>query len=99
MAACWWNAADDRRDYGKARCRTTADRSSAKYVGPKQVSNQGGKSVMTRAEQYRQHAQAAEKQAKRAPDPDAREGLHQIARQWRELAEQTERRELETIGA
>ena len=54
---------------------------------------------MTRAEQYRQHAQAAEKQARRAPDPDAKEGLRQVAQQWRELAEQIESSELETIEA
>jgi hypothetical protein len=48
---------------------------------------------MTRAEQYRQHATEAEQQAKRAADRDAKEGLQDIARQWRELAEQIERRE------
>jgi hypothetical protein len=56
----------------------------------------GRKSAMTRAEQYRQHATEAEQQAKRAPDRNAKEGLEDIARQWRELAEQFERRELET---
>jgi hypothetical protein len=50
---------------------------------------------MSRAEQYRQHATEAEQQAKRAPDRDAKEGLQEIARQWRELADQVERRELE----
>jgi hypothetical protein len=44
---------------------------------------------MTRAEQYRQHATEAEQQAKRAADRDAKEGLQDIARQWRELAEQS----------
>lgn len=54
---------------------------------------------MIRAEQYRQHAREAERQAQRAPDRDAREGLQDIARQWRELAEQAERRELEATEA
>jgi hypothetical protein len=54
---------------------------------------------MIRAEQYRQHAREAERQAQRAPDRDAKEGLQDIARQWRELAEQAERRELEGTEA
>jgi hypothetical protein len=41
----------------------------------------------------------AEQQAKRAPDSDANEGLQEIARRWRELARQVERRELETTEA
>jgi hypothetical protein len=52
---------------------------------------------MTRASHYRQHALEAEQQAKRACDRDAKDGLLDIARQWRELAEQAERRELDTI--
>src|SRR5262245_19176760 len=36
----------------------------------------------------------AEQQAKRACDLDAKEGMLEIARQWRELAEQHEPREL-----
>jgi hypothetical protein len=52
---------------------------------------------MSRAERYRQHATEAEQQAKRAPDHDAKEGLQEIARQWRELAEQDERREREPV--
>ena len=51
---------------------------------------------MSRADRYRQHATEAELQARRAPDRDAKEGLRELARQWRELAEQAERRELET---
>jgi hypothetical protein len=54
---------------------------------------------MPRAEQYRQHALEAEQQAKRACDRDAKEGLLEIARQWRELAEQGEPRELESSEA
>ena len=54
---------------------------------------------MPRAEQYRQHAKEAEQQAKRACDQDAKEGLREIARQWRELAEEAERRELATTAA
>jgi hypothetical protein len=57
------------------------------------------KSAMPRAEQYRQHALEAEQQAKRACDRDAKEGLLEIARQWRELAEQGEPREPETTEA
>ena len=41
---------------------------------------------MPRADQYLQHAIEAERQAERAPDSDAKEGLLEIARQWRELA-------------
>jgi hypothetical protein len=37
--------------------------------------------------------------ARRAADPDAKEGLQGIAQQWRELAEQVERRELEPTDA
>jgi hypothetical protein len=54
---------------------------------------------MKRAEQFRQHAFEAEQQAKRACDRDAKDGLLDIARQWRELAEQADRRELDTIEA
>ena len=54
---------------------------------------------MTRADQFRQHASEAEQQARRAPDRNAKEGLQDIARQWRELAEQAERRERETAEA
>lgn len=46
---------------------------------------------MSRAEHYRQHAMEAEQQANRACDPDAKEGLQEIAREWRELAERAER--------
>jgi hypothetical protein len=59
----------------------------------------GRKSAMTRAEQYRQHAIEAEQQARRACDLDAKQGLLEIARQWRELAEQGEPREFETTEA
>ena len=54
---------------------------------------------MPRAEQYRQYAIEAEQQAKRASDRDAKEGLLEIARQWRELAERGVPRELETTEA
>jgi len=50
---------------------------------------------MGRAKQYRQHGMEAEQQAKRAPDRDAKEGLKDIARQWRELADQVERDQVE----
>jgi hypothetical protein len=56
-------------------------------------------SAMPRAEQYRRHAIEAERQAKRACDRDAKEGLLEIARQWRELAERGEPRELESTEA
>ena len=54
---------------------------------------------MPRADQYRQHAIEAEQLAKRACDREAKEGLLEIARQWRELAEHGEPRELETTEA
>src|SRR5262245_7795490 len=57
------------------------------------------KSAMPRAEQYLQHAIEAERQAERARDPDAKEGLLEIARQWRELAERGEPSELEPTEA
>jgi len=50
--------------------------------------------MMTRAEQYRQHAREAENQAKQARDADAIEGLLDLAQQWRDLAKQVERHEL-----
>jgi len=59
----------------------------------------GRKSAMPRAEQYRQHAVEAEQQARRACDPEAKEGLLEIARQWRELAERREPREFESTEA
>jgi hypothetical protein len=46
---------------------------------------------MTRAEEYRERAKEAEKQANKTRDPSAKEGFQDIARQWRELAEQAER--------
>jgi hypothetical protein len=54
---------------------------------------------MTRAEYYHQHATEAEQQSKRAADRDAKEGLQDVARQWRELAERCERGELESLKA
>ena len=54
---------------------------------------------MPRAEQYLQHAIEAERQAERARDRDAKEGLLEIARQWRELAERGKPRELEPTGS
>lgn len=59
----------------------------------------GSKSAMPRAEQYRQHAREAEQQARRACDREAKEGLLEIARQWRELAEQGAPQELESAEA
>ena len=46
---------------------------------------------MTRAEEYRQHAKAAEEQADKIQDSWAKENLLDIARRWRELADQAER--------
>ena len=54
---------------------------------------------MPRAEQYLQHAIEAERQAERARDRDAKEGLLEIARQWRELAQRGEPLELEPTGS
>jgi hypothetical protein len=46
---------------------------------------------MTRAEEYRLRAKEAEEQANKVRDPGARQGFLDIARQWREMAEQAER--------
>jgi hypothetical protein len=54
---------------------------------------------MPRAERYRQHAIEAERQAERARDRDAKDGLLEIARQWRELAERGAPDELEPTEA
>src|SRR5262249_30144032 len=48
------------------------------------------KPAMSRAEHYRQHAMEAEQRANRASDHDAKRGLREIAREWRELAERAE---------
>jgi len=55
------------------------------------ANNNKEETAMTRADHYRQHAMEAEQQANRASDPDAKEGLQEIAREWRELAELAER--------
>jgi hypothetical protein len=49
---------------------------------------------MTRAEQYRARAKAAEQQASKTHDTQLKEGFLEVARQWRELAEQAERHDL-----
>jgi hypothetical protein len=45
---------------------------------------------MTRAEEYRQRAKDAEEQADKTRDPFAKKGFLEIARQYRELADQAE---------
>jgi len=45
---------------------------------------------MTRAEEYRQHAEAAEQRAKQVRDPEAKRTYEEIARLWRIMAEQGE---------
>jgi len=47
---------------------------------------------MTRAEEYHRRAKEARDQANKVRDPFAKEGFLEIARQYRELAEQAERR-------
>jgi hypothetical protein len=46
---------------------------------------------MTRAEEYRLRAKEAEDQANKVRDSGAKQGFLDIARQWREMAEQAER--------
>jgi hypothetical protein len=46
---------------------------------------------MTKAEEYRKRAKEAEEQASKVRDHAAKQGFLDIARQWRELAEQAER--------
>jgi hypothetical protein len=46
---------------------------------------------MTRAEEYRQRADEAERRAKQVRDPEAKRAFDEIARQWRVMAEQVER--------
>jgi hypothetical protein len=46
---------------------------------------------MTRAEHYRARAIAADKRAQEAHDPEIKQTFRDIARQWREMAEQAER--------
>jgi hypothetical protein len=48
-------------------------------------------SAMTRAEEYRMRAKEAEEQAAKTRDPGAKDGFLEIARQYRELANQAER--------
>jgi hypothetical protein len=45
---------------------------------------------MTRAEEYRLRAKEAEEQASKTRDPIEKQGFLDLARQWRELAEQAE---------
>jgi hypothetical protein len=45
---------------------------------------------MTRAEEYRKRAKEAEEQANRTNDHYVKEAFLDIARQWRELADQTD---------
>ena len=49
------------------------------------------RSAMTRAEEYRLRAKEAEEQANKVRDPSAKQGFLDIARQWREMAEQADR--------
>jgi hypothetical protein len=46
---------------------------------------------MTIAEQYRARATEADKRAEEAHDPDLKQTFRDIARQWREMADQAER--------
>jgi hypothetical protein len=46
---------------------------------------------MTRAEEYRRRAKEAEENATKTSNSVTREGFLDIARQWREMAEQAER--------
>jgi hypothetical protein len=46
---------------------------------------------MTRAEEYRQRAKEAEENAKRTNNPDTKEGFLELARKWRQMAEEAER--------
>jgi hypothetical protein len=46
---------------------------------------------MTRAEEYRLRAKEAEEQANKTNNSVTKHGFLDIARQWRELAEQAER--------
>jgi len=46
---------------------------------------------MTRAEEYRRRAKEAEEQANRSREQSTREGFLDIARQWRDMADQAER--------
>ena len=46
---------------------------------------------MAQAEEYRQKAEEAEAQAQAAKDQAAREVYRDIARRWREMAEQVDR--------
>ena len=46
---------------------------------------------MTRAEEYRQRAKEAEGQAAKTNDSFAKQGFLEIARKWRQMAEEAER--------
>jgi hypothetical protein len=46
---------------------------------------------MTRAEEYRQRAQEAEEQADKVRDPSAKQGFLDVARRYRDMADQAER--------
>jgi hypothetical protein len=52
------------------------------------------RSAMTRAEEYRQRAKEAEENAKKTDNPDTKQGFLDLARQWRELADQGRTRRL-----
>jgi hypothetical protein len=58
---------------------------------PRDTSIAGSILAMKRAEEYRRRAKEAEEQANKVRDPSAKEGFLDIARQWREMAEQAER--------
>jgi len=49
------------------------------------------RAAMTRAEDCRRRAKEAEEQANNVRDQSAKEGFLEIARQYREMAEQAER--------
>jgi hypothetical protein len=53
---------------------------------------QSGKAlIMSKAEEYRKHAEECEKKAELARDFDAKQTFREAARQWRKMAEQADR--------
>ena len=47
--------------------------------------------MRTKAQEYQRNAEDAEKEAERVKDPIAAETYRDIARRWRQMAEQAER--------
>ena len=45
---------------------------------------------MTRADDYRRRAEEADERARQTRDPEAKRTFHEVARQWRDLADQVE---------